>query len=83
MSLTSWYSKRQNVVQSSTFGSEYIATRIAVENIKAMRCKLHMMGVPLDGPSNVFADNESVVKAFMNPKSTLNKKHLSITYHLA
>ena len=41
-----------------------------------------MMGVPLDGPANMFADNESVVKSSMNPESTLNKKHVSIAYHL-
>ena len=41
-----------------------------------------MTGVPLDGPTNMFADNESVVKASMNPESTLSKKHVSIAYHL-
>ena len=82
MALVSWFSKKQNTVESSTFGSEYIATRIAVEKVKAIRYKLRMMGVPLDGPCNMFADNESVVKASMNPESTLSKKHVSIAYHL-
>ena len=41
-----------------------------------------MMGEPNDGPCNVFADNKSVVKFSMNPESTLNKKHVSIAYHL-
>ena len=26
-----WYSKRQNMVKTSTFGSEFVATRISVE----------------------------------------------------
>ena len=82
MALISWYSKRQNTVESSTFGSEFIAVRIAVEKIKFLIYKLRMMGVPLDGPANMFADNESVVKSSMNPESTLNKKHVSIAYHL-
>ena len=82
MSLVYWFSKRQNTVEASTFGSEYIAVRIAVEKIKALRYKLRMMDVPLDGPSNLFVDNQSVVKASMNPESTLSKKHVSIAYHL-
>ena len=82
MTLVSWYSKRQNTVESSTFGSEFIAMRIAVEKAKSMRYKLRMMGIPIDGPCNIFADNESVVKSSMNPESTLNKKHVSIAYHL-
>ena len=82
MSLVYWFSKRQNTVEASTFGSEYIAVRIAIEKIKALRYKLKMMGVPLDGPSNLFVDNQSVVKASMNPESTLSKKHVSIAYHL-
>ena len=82
MSLTSRYSKRQNTVESSTFGYEYFATRIAVNKVKSMRYKVRMVGVPLDDSSNVFTNNESVVNASMNPESTLNKKHVSITYHL-
>ena len=53
-----------------------------VEKVKALRYKLRMMGVPLQGPTNLFVDNQSVVKASMNPESTLSKKHVSIAYHL-
>ena len=35
-----WYSKKQNTVEGSTFGSEYAAARICVEKIKALRHKL-------------------------------------------
>ena len=34
-----WWSKRQNTVESSTFGSEYVALRIATEQIIALRYK--------------------------------------------
>ena len=76
-----WYSKRQNTVETSTFGSEYIALRTGTEMIIALRYKLRMMGVPLDGPTNVFCDNESVVKSSVNPETTLKKKHVSIAFH--
>ena len=76
-----WYSKRQNTVESSSFGSEFIALRIATEKLEALRYKLRMMGIPIDGPANVFCDNDSVVKSSSTPESTLKKKHLSICYH--
>lgn len=76
-----WYSKRQNTVESSTFGSEFVAMKIAVEQCEALRYKLRMFGVPVDGPTNVFCDNESVFQNSTRPESTLKKKHNAIAYH--
>jgi len=75
------YSKRQNTVETSTFGSELIALRTAIEMIEALRYKLRMFGVPIEGPTNIFCDNEAVFKNCSTPESTLKKKHLSISYH--
>ena len=50
--------------------------------VKALRYKLHMMGIPVEGPSNIFCDNEAVVRNTTVPKSTLGKKHISICYHI-
>ena len=76
-----WLSKRQTTVETSTFGSEIVAMRIAVEMIEGLRCKLRMMGVPLEGPADVFCDNESVVKNTGRPESPLKKKHNSVACH--
>ncbi len=76
-----WYSKRQNTVESSTFSSEFIALKTCVEHISAIRYKLRMFGIPIDGPTKVLCDNESVVKNSSKLSSTLNKKHNSIAYH--
>ena len=76
-----WFSKRQNTVETSTFGSEMVAMRIAKEMIVALRYKLRMFGVPINGPANIFCDNQGVVKNTSIPSSTLSKKHNSINYH--
>ena len=76
-----WYSKRQNTVEASTFGSEFTAMKNAIELIEAMRYKLRMFGVPIEGATNVFCDNEAVCKNTTLPESTLKKKHHSIAYH--
>lgn len=77
----SWYSKAQSTVESSMFGSEFVALRILVEMLEALRYKLRMFGIPIDGPTNVFCDNKSVVTNSTVPTSTLKKKHNSIAYH--
>ena len=78
-----WYSKKQNTVETSTFGSEFIAAKIAVKLIEGLcyKLKLRMMGVVLDGPTGVFCDNESIVINSTQPESCLKKKHNAITYH--
>ena len=40
-----------------------------------------MFGIPIDGPANVYCDNEEVYKSTVVPESTLKKKHHSIAYH--
>jgi hypothetical protein len=76
-----WYSKAQITVETSTFGSEFVALRIMVEKLDALRYKLRMLGIPIDGPANVFCDKKSVVTNATVPTSTLKKKHNSIAYH--
>ena len=61
--------------------TEFVALRICKEQIVALRYKLRMFGVPIDGPVNVFSDNRGVVKNASIPESTLMKKHNSINYH--
>lgn len=55
--------------------------KTAIEMIEALRYKLRMFGVPFEGPTNIFCDNEAVCKNCSTPASTLKKKHLSISYH--
>ena len=76
-----WYSKKQNTVESSTFGSEFVAMKTAVEQVEVLRYKHRMMGVPVDRPTSVFCDNESIFKNSTQPESTLKKKHNAIAYY--
>ena len=55
-----WFSKRQNSVESSTFGSEFTALKNAVELVTEIIYKLRMFGVPVDDPTDMFCDNEAV-----------------------
>ena len=78
-----WHSKRKNGVDTSTFGSEFTAMKNSVELIAALQYKLRMFGVPIDGSTDIFCDNEEVYKNAFTPKSQLRKKHHSILYHMS
>ena len=76
------YSKRQNTVESASYGSKLVVMRIARDLVVALRIKLKSFGVPLDGPTDTFTDNEAVYKNVTFPESALTKKHNSINYHM-
>ena len=76
-----WHSKRQNMIKASTFGSEIVALKNAVELIEGLRYKLRMFGIPIDGPANLYCDNKAVTKNCSIPELTLKKKDNSIVYH--
>ena len=76
-----WFSKRQSQVETATYGSEFMAARITVEQIMDLRYTLRMFGCPLDGPSWMFGDNKSVVTQSTIPHSTLNKRWNALSYH--
>jgi len=77
-----WKSKRQTSVEAATFGAEFCATRVAVEEAIAIKHMLHSIGVPIDGPILILGDNKSVIDNTTIAGSALKKKHLSIAYHL-
>jgi hypothetical protein len=76
-----WVSKRQKTVETSTYSSEMVAGRIAVELVIEYRYNLRMLGVPIDGPAAMLGDNMSVILSTTVPSSALKKKHNSVAYH--
>ena len=78
-----WYSKRQNTVESSTFGSEFIAGRITIDLVEALVYKLMCFGANVMVPCDLYGDNESVCKMAQMPSTNkLMKKHTAIPSHL-
>ena len=76
-----WYSKKQNSVETSSFGSEFAALKTGVELLEGLRFKLRMMGVPIQGYCHTCVDNMSVVKNTSVPESQLKKKSNAVAYH--
>ena len=76
-----WLSKRQKTVETSTYGSELVAARVATEAIMEYRYNLRMLGVEVDGPALMLGDNMSVILNTTVPSSMLKKKHAACNYH--
>ena len=76
-----WWSKKQNSVESSSFGSEFIAMKQCCEYVRGLRYKLRMMGIPCEDPTFIYGDNQSVLANTTIPDSTLKMKSQSIAYH--
>lgn len=76
-----WFSKKQNTIEASTFGAELVALRLVAESLIALRHKLRSFGVRIDGPTDLYCDNRSVVDSVSRAEGRLNKKHLAICYH--
>ena len=64
------YSKRQAIVETATYGSEFVASKTATEQIIDLRHTLRYLGVPIRTKSYLFGDNRSVVTS-----STLHIQH--------
>ena len=75
-----WISKKMSV-ESASFGSEFMAMKHFCEYLRVIWYKLRMMGIPCQGPSYIFGDNQSVLANTSHPESTLKKKSISIAYH--
>ena len=79
--LMHWSSKKQASIESSSFGSEFTAMKQCTECVRGLRHKLKMMGIPINGPTFIFGDNQSVLANTTIPDSTSKKKSQSIACH--
>ena len=76
-----WYSKKQGTVETATYGSEFVAARIATEQVIDLRLTLMYLGVPLNDKVHMFGDNRSVVTSSTLPHSKLHKRHTALAFH--
>jgi hypothetical protein len=69
-------------VETSNYGSELVASRVATELILEVRYMLRSLGLALDGSALMLGDNMSVFLNITVPSSVLKKKHNAIAYQL-
>jgi len=75
-----WFSKKQSTVETATYGSEFVAARLATDQILDLRISLRYLGVPVEEQSFLFGDSQSVITSATVPQSPLSKRHLALAY---
>ena len=58
-----------------------VAMKQSCEFVQGLRYKLRMMGIPVDEPSFMFGDNQSVLGNTAYPGSNIKYKSQSICFH--
>jgi hypothetical protein len=76
-----WISKSQKIADTSNYGLELLASRIATELILEVWYMIRSLGVVFHGAALMSGDNMSVVLNTTVPSSDLKKKHDAIAYH--
>ena len=76
-----YYTRKQPLVETATYGSEFMAARTATEQIIDLRASLRYLGVNLVGPTYMFGDNKTVVDSASIPKSRIHKRHVLLSFH--
>ena len=76
-----WFAKKQATVETATYGSEFVAARICIEQIIDLRTTLRYLGVPIREKSYMFGDNQSVVNSSMQVHAKLHKRHNILSFH--
>ena len=57
MSPVFWFGKKQTTVETSSFGSKFVAMKNCTEFIRGLRYKLRMMRIQMLGPTYIYGDN--------------------------
>ena len=68
-----WLSKKQSTCETSVFGAEFVALKVAMEAARGIRCKSRMMGIETTGPTCACEDNMSVMHNIQRPESVLGR----------
>jgi hypothetical protein len=63
------------------YGAEFVAARIATNQIFDLRTTLCYLGVPIEGKSHLFGDNSAVIISSSIPHSSLKKRHNALSFH--
>jgi hypothetical protein len=76
-----WKLKCQGAVQTSTFGAEFSAMRLATEEAIAIIHRLRSMGIKTSFPSNILGDNAGVLISATSNEANLKTKHVVLSSH--
>jgi hypothetical protein len=73
-----WKPRQQGAVQTSTYGAELCAMRMAVEEAITIRYMLRSFGIHVSSPTSTMGDNEgTIIMATVNPQKIDSKDNVA------
>jgi hypothetical protein len=79
--LLEWYSKKQPIIETATYGSEFVAAQTCIEQIFDLCTTVCYLSVPISKKSCMFQDNKSVVDRSMQVDAKLHKCYTLLSFH--
>ena len=76
-----WYSKKQAIVETEAYGSEFVDAETTTEHIMDIRQTLRYLGAPINLKYVLFGNNRSLIASATPPHSTLTKCHNILAFH--
>jgi len=76
-----WYSKKQAMVETATYGSKFIVAWVCINQSIDLKTTLWYLGVPIRKKAYMFRDNKSVMDSSTIPHSKLHKRHNALSFH--
>jgi len=76
-----WKSRRQGAVQTSTYGAELCAMRMAAEEAITICYMFRSFGIRVSSPKSTMGDNEGTIIMATTPECALKRKHVALSYH--
>eukprot|EP00957_Ditylum_brightwellii_P134114 10224624-Ditylum_brightwellii.AAC.1 len=71
-----YQSKHQSAVDTSTYGAEFMAMKMTIEEVMTICYMLRCIGVEVSKPSHILGDSRSVIINATVPSPLLKKKHM-------
>ena len=69
-----WFTKKKGICETSSFGLEFISMKSCCDYVRVLWYKLRMLVIPVEIPTYIFGDNQSVLVNSSNPHSSLMEK---------
>jgi hypothetical protein len=76
-----WYCKKQATVETATYGSEFVAACICMEQVIDLCSTLRYLGVPIREKDFMFGDSKSVVDSSIQLHAKLHKHHTTLSFY--
>lgn len=77
----SWSSRRQKLVTNSSTDAEYVAINEGCREAMWLRDLLEQLGVPCQGATQIYGDNNGALALTKDPVFHARSKHIKVRYH--